>query len=80
MKAILRIAAVLLLCVPLAALANGRPKKVFHLYVNDGDWELADGTKTYIVSYVAYNERFEEAPKGAPLPPPQAPSRRAPAS
>jgi len=57
-----------------AADAAKRPKKVFHLYVNDGEFELADGTKTYIVSYVAWNERFEEAPSGAALPAPKIPA------
>jgi FtsP/CotA-like multicopper oxidase with cupredoxin domain len=53
---------------------SSRPKKVFHLYVNDGEYTLADGTSTYIVSYVAYNDKFEEAPKGAPLPAPSIPA------
>jgi FtsP/CotA-like multicopper oxidase with cupredoxin domain len=54
---------------PAVSSAEGkRPKKMLHLYVNDGEWELADGTKTYIVGYVAWNDRFEEAPKGATLP------------
>jgi FtsP/CotA-like multicopper oxidase with cupredoxin domain len=57
-----------------AARAADRPKKVFHLYVNDGDWKLADGKTTYIVSYVAWNDKFQEAPKGATLPPPQIPA------
>lgn len=51
-----------------------RPEKTFHLYINDGEWELADGKKTYIVSYVAYNDKFEEMPKGGTLPPPQIPA------
>jgi FtsP/CotA-like multicopper oxidase with cupredoxin domain len=51
-----------------------RPEKVFHLYVNDGEWEFADGKKTYIVSYVAYNDKFEEMPAGGKLPPPQIPA------
>src|SRR5207248_8429432 len=51
-----------------------RPKKTFHLYVNDGEWELADGKKTYIVAYVGFNEKFEEAPPGATLPAPKLPS------
>jgi FtsP/CotA-like multicopper oxidase with cupredoxin domain len=51
-----------------------RPVKTFHLYVNDGEWEFADGKKTYIVSYVAYNEKFEEMPAGGKLPPPQVPA------
>ncbi|HZN93096.1 MAG TPA: multicopper oxidase domain-containing protein [Myxococcales bacterium] len=50
------------------------PRKTFHLYVNDGEWELADGTKTYIVSYVAWNDRFEAAPEGATLPKAQIPA------
>ena len=54
--------------------AEARPKKFIHLYVNDGQWEMADGKKTYIVSYVAYNERFEEAPAHAVLPPPAIPA------
>ena len=62
------------LAAPAASAAQARPKKTFHLYVNDGDYELADGKKTYIVSYVAYNDRFEEAPKGAPLPAPKIPA------
>ena len=41
-----------------------RPEKVFHLYVNDGEWEFADGKKTYIVSYVAFNDKFQEMPAG----------------
>lgn len=51
-----------------------RPQRTFHLYVNDGEWKLADGKTTYIVSYVAWNERFEEAPPGATLPPPSLPA------
>ena len=51
-----------------------RPEKTFHLYINDGEWELADGKKTYIVSYVAYNDKFEEMPAGGKLPPPQIPA------
>ena len=51
-----------------------RPLKTFHLYVNDGEWELADGKKTYIVSYVAWNDKFEEAPAHATLPAPQIPA------
>jgi FtsP/CotA-like multicopper oxidase with cupredoxin domain len=51
-----------------------RPQKVFHLYVNDGEWEFADGKKTYIVSYVAYNDKLEEMPEGGKLPPPQIPA------
>jgi FtsP/CotA-like multicopper oxidase with cupredoxin domain len=51
-----------------------RPKKTFHLYVNDGEYELADGKKTYIVSYVAYDDKFSEAPPGATLPPPKIPA------
>ena len=47
-----------------------RPVKMFHLYVNDGEWEFADGKKTYIVSYVAYNDKFEEAPRGPSCPTP----------
>jgi len=54
--------------------AKERPQKVFHLYINDGEWELADGKKTYIVSYVAYNDKFEEMPKDGKLPPPQIPA------
>lgn len=46
----------------------------FHLYVNDGDWAFADGTSTYIVSYVAFNEKFEEMPAGGTLPPPKIPA------
>jgi FtsP/CotA-like multicopper oxidase with cupredoxin domain len=53
---------------------SSRPVKTFHLYVNDGEHEFADGTKTYVVSYVAYNARFEEAPKGAKLPPASIPA------
>ena len=51
-----------------------RPVKTFHLYINDGEYELADGKKTYIVSYVAFNDRFEEAPAGATLPAPKIPA------
>lgn len=51
-----------------------RPLKIIHLYVNDGEWEFADGKKTYIVSYVGYNDKFEEAPKGAKLPAPKLPA------
>src|SRR5581483_7849007 len=51
-----------------------RPAKSFHLYINDGEWEFADGKKTYIVSYVAYNDKFEEMPAGGKLPPPQIPA------
>ena len=54
--------------------APARAIKTFHLYVNDGDWEFADGEKTYIVGYVAYNDKFEEAPPGAKLPAPTIPS------
>jgi len=54
--------------------AARHPVKVFHLYVNDGEWEFADGEKTYIVGYVAYNKNFEEAPPGAKLPAPTIPS------
>ena len=54
--------------------AGARPKKIFHLYVNDGEWEMADGKKTYIVSYVAWNAKFEEAPPHATLPPPSIPA------
>jgi FtsP/CotA-like multicopper oxidase with cupredoxin domain len=63
-------------CTRAGAMAGGgnHPVKYFHLYVNDGEWELADGKKTYIVSYVAFNDRFEEAPAGAPLPAPQIPA------
>ncbi len=57
-----------------ARAAAGRPVKIFHLYVNDGEWEFADGEKTYIVGYVAYNEKFEEAPPAAKLPAPTIPS------
>lgn len=53
---------------------RNRPQKVFHVYVNDGEFELADGTKTYIVGYVAWNNRWEEAPAGAKLPRPSIPS------
>lgn len=51
-----------------------RPVKTFHVYINDGEWELADGKKTYIVSYVRWNDKWEEAPEGAQLPPPQIPA------
>jgi FtsP/CotA-like multicopper oxidase with cupredoxin domain len=54
--------------------AKERPVKTFHLYINDGEYELADGKKTYIVSYVAYNSKFEEAPAGAELPAPSIPA------
>ncbi len=57
-----------------SAAQAARPMKTFHLYVNDGEWETADGEKTYIVGYVRYNEKFEEAPAGAPLPPPTIPA------
>jgi FtsP/CotA-like multicopper oxidase with cupredoxin domain len=57
-----------------AASEKGRPVKNFHLYINDGDWEFADGEKTYVVGYVRYNDKFEEAPPGAKLPPPTIPS------
>lgn len=50
------------------------PRRYFHLYVNDGEWKLADGKTTYIVSYVAWNEHFDEAPAGAVLPPPAIPA------
>src|SRR5437870_1703946 len=53
---------------------EARPQKTFHLYVNDGDYKLADGKTTYIVSYVAYNAKFEEAPPHAELPPPSIPA------
>ncbi|MFL5360067.1 MAG: hypothetical protein ACJ78U_03805, partial [Myxococcales bacterium] len=66
-------AALALLGTHVPAKAGDRPKKVFHLYVNDGEYELADGKKTYIVSYVAWNEKFEEAPAGASLPAPKIP-------
>jgi FtsP/CotA-like multicopper oxidase with cupredoxin domain len=51
-----------------------RPVKIFHLYVQDGDWELADGTKTYVISYVKWNENFDEMPAGGTLPPVQIPA------
>lgn len=51
-----------------------RPVKNIHLYVNDGEWQFADGNSTYIVGFVAWNERFEAAPKGAKLPAPTIPS------
>ena len=57
-----------------AAATTAHPVKTFHLYVNDGEWELADGKKTYIVSYVRYNDKWEEAPEGATLPPPKIPA------
>jgi FtsP/CotA-like multicopper oxidase with cupredoxin domain len=63
-----------LLALPATAAPSARPKKFFHLYVNDGEYELADGKKTYIVSYVAYNDKFEEAPAGAALPAPKIPA------
>jgi FtsP/CotA-like multicopper oxidase with cupredoxin domain len=71
-----------LLLLPILALVGqapvlakaGRPVKTFHLYVNDGEWEFADGESTWIVGYVAYNDKFEEAPKGAKLPAPTIPS------
>ncbi len=53
---------------------QARPTKIFQLYTNDGEWEFADGKKTYIVSYVAYNDKFEEAPAGAELPAPKIPA------
>lgn len=56
------------------AAAQKRPVRNIHLYVNDGEWEFADGTSTYIVGYVAWNEKFEEAPAGAKLPAPTIPS------
>ena len=71
------ILAAAILSVPFAARAwnkEGRPEKSFHLYINDGEWELADGKKTYIVSYVAWNDKFEELPKGAVLPKAQIPA------
>jgi FtsP/CotA-like multicopper oxidase with cupredoxin domain len=49
------------------------PKKIFHLYTNDGDYEFANGKKTYIVSYVAFNDKFEEMPAGGTLPAPKLP-------
>ena len=58
----------------LAAVPAEHPKKVFHLYVNDGSWKMADGKETYIVSYVAWNDKFEEMPKGGKLPAPQIPA------
>jgi FtsP/CotA-like multicopper oxidase with cupredoxin domain len=72
----LALAAVVFGAAPSAATAavSANRVKTFHLYVNDGDWEFADGESTYIVGYVAYNERFEEAPPGAKLPPPTIPS------
>ena len=54
--------------------AAPRQVRNIHLYVSDGDWEFADGESTYIVGYVGFNERFEEAPKGAKIPPPRIPS------
>lgn len=56
------------------AVLAARPIRNIHLYVNDGDWEFADGKKTYIVGYVAWNQKFEAAPRGATLPPPTIPS------
>lgn len=70
MKALLA----LLLCSSAALAAERRPVKTLHLYVNDGEWELADGKKTYIVSYVAWNDQFGEAPAGATLPAPRIPA------
>lgn len=72
MLATLFLSAVLLGATP--ASAPKRPQKVFHLYVNDGELEFADGKKTYIVSFVAFNDKFEEAPAGAKLPPPSIPA------
>ena len=57
-----------------AAKTATRPLKVFHLYVNDGEWEFADGEKTWVVGYVAYDDKFGEAPPGAKLPAPTIPS------
>lgn len=68
------IAALIAAAAPAKAKQATGPVKTFHLYVNDGEWELADGKKTYIVSYVAFDEKFGEAPEGAPLPPPKIPA------
>src|SRR5690349_5958125 len=77
-KLLLVIATILAGNAPVAAKSksSGTPRsvKTFHLYVNDGEWEFADGESTYIVGYVAYNDKFEEAPKGAKLPAPTIPS------
>lgn len=51
-----------------------RPRKDIHLYTVDGMWKFADGTETYIVGYVAYNDQFAEAPPNAKLPEPTLPS------
>jgi FtsP/CotA-like multicopper oxidase with cupredoxin domain len=74
MLAPLFLTAVLLGASPTPAAAPKRPQKVFHLYVNDGEYELADGKKTYVVSFVAFNDKFEEAPEHATLPPPSIPA------
>ena len=50
------------------------PVKNFHLYIQDGMWEFADGTKTYVISYVKYNENFDEMPADGIVPPVQVPA------
>ncbi len=68
------VAGLLLLAAATRPGVASRPVKTFHLYVNDGEWEFAVGEKSYIVGYVAYNSKFEEAPPGAKLPAPTIPS------
>ena len=69
--------ALALLAAPFTAHAADKPtgpEKFFHLYINDGEWEFADGKKTYIVSYVAWNDKFEAMPAGGTLPKAQVPA------
>src|SRR4051794_38904630 len=52
------------------------PVKTFHLYTNDGEWEFADGEKTYIVGYVRYNENSKRRRREPRSPRPPSPLRR----